>query len=95
MLFYLEAYPIWGPGVLYAKQLVKIHFLSQKVCSLNGERMAEENKPVAFIHAVWSSPKPAQTSTWDHGVIQALPELCDTSKDRYIHGNQEERQLKD
>lgn len=41
--------------MLYAKQLVKIHFLSQKVCSLNRERMAEENKPVTFIHYQGSS----------------------------------------
>lgn len=41
--------------MLCAKQLVKIHFLSQKGCSLNKERMAEENKLVTFIHYQGSS----------------------------------------
>lgn len=31
----------------------------------------------------------------DHAAIQALPELCDTSKNWYTHGNQEESWLKD
>lgn len=38
--------------------------------------------------------KPAQSCTLDRAAIQALPELRDTSKDRYTHGNSEERWLK-
>lgn len=84
--------------MLYAKQLVKIHFLSQKVCSLNRERMGEENKPVTYTlsrQQCGQVQKPAQGCTLDHAVIQELPELCDTSRDQYTQGNQEESRLKD
>lgn len=74
--------------MLYAEQLVKIHFLIQEVCSLNREGMGGGKQPSDLYilnSAGWSSTE--ASSEWQSYVpytgpcsIQALTELCHTSK---------------
>jgi len=75
--------------MLYAEELVKNHFLIQKVCSLNMEGKGGENKIVTCILSTQQDgkvQKPAQSGSLvsrmlDRAAVQALTELRDTCKD--------------
>lgn len=81
---HLQPYPMWGQGVLYAKQLVRRYFVILKVCSLNREGMGGWNKRDLWIRrsTAWSSPECSSEcqSCVLYASTEALTELWDISK---------------